>query len=176
MALKQCGNADFIRESGLGHLAGRCGVRPGLARRVTDLVRQDSTAPALAKSVADLTAASLAPQTKVAYGSALKGLEEFRAGAPLTDDLIAAYITELHNNGRAPAVAALVLCAVKLQANLLDGPRRSDRAPSASWPASAASGATAAAARSTASAGSRPTPPPRSPRAPAHPPACAMPR
>ena len=89
---------------------------------MTDLARQASTAPALAESVADLTAASLAPQTKVAYASALKGLEEFRAGRPLTDDLLAAYITKLHNNGRAPAVAALVLCAVKLQANLLDLP------------------------------------------------------
>ena len=67
-----------------------------------------------------LAAASIAPNTRRAYTAALGRLDTWLAemGVPLSDPALAEYLSELFEAGKAPAVAALVVAAVKFRAKL----------------------------------------------------------
>ena len=67
-----------------------------------------------------LAAASIAPNTRRAYTTALGRLDTWLAatGVPLTDPALAEYLSELFETGKAPAVAALVVAAVKFRSKL----------------------------------------------------------
>lgn len=62
---------------------------------------------------ASLIKTSAAPNTIKAYRSAVKKLEIWLCGRPLSDCLLANYITELHQEGKSPATINLVVAAVK---------------------------------------------------------------
>lgn len=68
-----------------------------------------------------LAAASIAPNTRRAYTTALGRLDTWlrETGVPLNDSALAAYLSELFETGKAPAVAALVVAAVKFRAKLI---------------------------------------------------------
>ena len=67
-----------------------------------------------------LAAASIAPNTRRAYTAALGRLDTWLAetGVPLSDPALAEYLSELFEAGKAPAVAAMVVAAVKFRAKL----------------------------------------------------------
>lgn len=67
-----------------------------------------------------LADASISPNTRAAYASALAGFD--RAGAPETDDGIAAYLGTLYDAGRAASSAAMVVAALRFRARLADRP------------------------------------------------------
>ena len=66
-----------------------------------------------------LADASIARNTQLAYAGALARLDAWRGTAPLTDALLAAYLGELFEAGRAPATAALAVAAVRFRAKLV---------------------------------------------------------
>ena len=67
-----------------------------------------------------LAAASISANTRRAYTAALGRLDTWLAdmGVPLSDPALAEYLSELFEDGKAPAVAALVVAAVKFRAKL----------------------------------------------------------
>ena len=67
-----------------------------------------------------LAAASISTNTRRAYTTALGRLDTWLAdmGVPLSDPALAEYLSELFEDGKAPAVAALVVAAVKFRAKL----------------------------------------------------------
>lgn len=67
-----------------------------------------------------LAAASIAPNTRRAYTAALGRLDTWLAelDRPLIDPTLAEYLSELFETGKTPAVAALVVAAVKFRAKL----------------------------------------------------------
>ena len=67
-----------------------------------------------------LAAASISANTRRAYTAALGRLDTWLAemGVPLSDPALAEYLSELFEAGKAPAVAALVVAAVKFRAKL----------------------------------------------------------
>ena len=67
-----------------------------------------------------LAAASIAPNTRRAYTTALGRLDTWLAatGVPLTDPALAEYLSGLFETGKAPAVAAMVVAAVKFRSKL----------------------------------------------------------
>ena len=67
-----------------------------------------------------LAAASIAPNTRRAYTTALGRLDTWllEAGVPLSDPALAEYLSELFEAGKAPAGAAMVVAAVKFRAKL----------------------------------------------------------
>ena len=58
-----------------------------------------------------LVEASLSPNTRRAYRGALRQLDAWLEGRPLDDATLAVYLGALHEAGRAPATAALVVAA-----------------------------------------------------------------
>ena len=69
-----------------------------------------------------LADASISVNTRRAYAGALRRLDAWRGAAPLTDALLAAYLGELFEAGRAPATAALAVAAVRFRAKLAGQP------------------------------------------------------
>ena len=66
-----------------------------------------------------LAEASISPNTRRAYSGALRRLDAWLDGRPLED---AAYLAELHDQGRAPASAATAVAAACFRARLADDP------------------------------------------------------
>ncbi|MCY4506426.1 MAG: hypothetical protein OXG35_05645, partial [Acidobacteria bacterium] len=58
-----------------------------------------------------LAEASISPNTRRAYSGALRRLDAWLDGRPLEDAILAAYLGELHDQGRAPASAATSVAA-----------------------------------------------------------------
>ena len=58
-----------------------------------------------------LAEASISPNTRRAYSGALRRLDAWLDGRPLEDATLAAYLGELHDQGRAPASAATAVAA-----------------------------------------------------------------
>ena len=56
-----------------------------------------------------LAAVSISPNTRRAYSGALRRLDAWLAGRRLDDQALAAYLAELHDQGRAPASASTVV-------------------------------------------------------------------
>ena len=69
-----------------------------------------------------LAAASLAPNTRRAYSGALRRLDAWLDGRPLEDASLAAYLAELHDQGRAPASASTAVAAACFRARLAHEP------------------------------------------------------
>ena len=69
-----------------------------------------------------LAAASLSPNTRRAYSGALRRLDAWLDGRPLEDATLAAYLAELHDQGRAPASASTAVAAACFRARLARAP------------------------------------------------------
>ena len=69
-----------------------------------------------------LAEASISPNTRRAYSGALRRLDAWLDGRPLADATLAAYLGELHDQGRAPASAATAVAAACFRARLADDP------------------------------------------------------
>ena len=65
-----------------------------------------------------LAEASIAPNTRAAYASALRSLDDWLAGRPATDETLAGYLSELFDAGKASASASMVVAAVRFRARL----------------------------------------------------------
>lgn len=61
----------------------------------------------------ELVKASLAPSTVETYQLAMQQLEKWLDGRVLNDNLLATYITELHQDGKSPATISKIVAAVK---------------------------------------------------------------
>ena len=77
-------------------------------RQATDL--------AISTETRDLIQQGIAPNTIKAYKTATQKFSAWLDGEVLTDSLLAAYITELHYQGKAPATIGQVVAAVRWQA------------------------------------------------------------
>ena len=77
---------------------------------------------AVTPTVRALADASLSANTRRAYVGALRRLDAWRAGEPLTDASLAAYVGSLFESGRAPASAAMAVAAVRFRAKLAGEP------------------------------------------------------
>ena len=69
-----------------------------------------------------LVEASVSPNTRRAYASALRHLDNWLDGRRLGDNALAAYLAELHDAGRAASSAAMVVAAARLRAKLAGEP------------------------------------------------------
>ena len=69
-----------------------------------------------------LAAASISPNTRRAYSGALRRLDAWLDGRPLEDATLAAYLAELHDQGRAPASASTTVAAACFRARLARAP------------------------------------------------------
>ena len=67
----------------------------------------------------ELARASLSENTRLAYRGALQRLAGALGGHPATDAGVAAYLASLHEGGQSPAVASMVVSAVRFQARLM---------------------------------------------------------
>jgi len=67
-------------------------------------------------------AASIAPNTHRAYSAALQRVDEFAAGAPITDALLAEFLAARHDAGAAPATLRMAVAAVGFRAGLSNAP------------------------------------------------------
>ena len=65
-----------------------------------------------------LVRASVSPNTRRAYAGALRRLDAWLEGRRLDDAALAAYLGALHDAGRAPASAALVVAAASFRARI----------------------------------------------------------
>ena len=65
-----------------------------------------------------LVEASVSPNTRRAYASALRRLDTWLDGRPLHDVTLAAYLAELHDAGRASASASMAVAAACFRAKL----------------------------------------------------------
>ena len=74
----------------------------------------------LSENAKRLVGASIAENTKAAYARALGALDVALAGAPLTDTVLAEYLSTLEADGKAPATCAQVVAAVRFAAQLVD--------------------------------------------------------
>ena len=74
-----------------------------------------TTSLQLPEETASLIKASVAENTLKAYQRALQSLTVWLSGRTLSDALLAAYITVLHDNGKSPATIGQVVAAVKWQ-------------------------------------------------------------
>ena len=69
-----------------------------------------------------LAEASLSPNTRRAYSGALRRLDAWLDGRGLDDATLAAYLAELHDQGRAPASASTAVAAACFRARLAHEP------------------------------------------------------
>ena len=69
-----------------------------------------------------LAEASLSPNTRRAYAGALRRLDAWLDGRRLEDATLAAFLAELHDQGRAPASAATAVAAACFRARLAGEP------------------------------------------------------
>ena len=80
----------------------------------------DSPAPIRRAAAAELERPT--PTARRAYSGALRRLDAWLAGRPLEDATLAAYLAELHDQGRAPPSAATAVPAACFRARLADDP------------------------------------------------------
>ena len=91
----------------------------------TAIARRQDTAGSLAvatPTIRKLAEASISVNTRRAYLGALTRVDAWRGDDPLTDGVLAAYLGELFEAGRAPATAALAVAAVRFRAKLAAQP------------------------------------------------------
>ena len=69
-----------------------------------------------------LVDASLSPNTRTAYASALRRLDAWLGGRQVDDATLAAYLAGLHDDGRAAASAAMAVAAARFRARLRGQP------------------------------------------------------
>ena len=82
----------------------------------TALEKQRTSISELRPQMETLIQSSISANTKKAYQRALQGVEDWiPAGETLSDNLLAAYLTELHENGKSPSTISQVVAAVKWQ-------------------------------------------------------------
>ena len=82
----------------------------------TALEKRQSSIDEIRPKIKNLIHASISDNTKKAYQRALQGIEDWKpAGETLSDGLLAAYLTELHENGKSPSTISQVVAAVKWQ-------------------------------------------------------------
>lgn len=80
------------------------------------LEKQRTSISELRPQIENLIQSSISANTKKAYQRALQGIEDWLpAGEPLSDHLLAAYLTELHQKGKSPSTISQVVAAVKWQ-------------------------------------------------------------
>ena len=65
-----------------------------------------------------LAEASLSANTRASYASALRRLDDWLAARPATDEILAGYLSELFDAGKASASASMVVAAVRFRARL----------------------------------------------------------
>ena len=112
-----------------------------------------------------LAEASLSPNTRRAYAGALRRLDAWLAGRPLEDATLAAYVAELHDQGRAPASAATAVAAACFRARLAGEPNPAGERTArvlAGYRRTSPPSSPPATARGAAGAASSPTPSPAS--------------
>ena len=80
---------------------------------IVNTAKLSTTSLQLPEETESLIKASIAENTLKAYQRALKGLEMWLSGRTLSDALLAAYITVLHDNGKSPATIGKSVAAVK---------------------------------------------------------------
>jgi len=71
-----------------------------------------SRAVAVSPQARQLIADSTAPATRRAYSAALRAIDAFAAGKPLTDAMVADYIAQRHADGVSPATLRMAVAAV----------------------------------------------------------------
>lgn len=82
----------------------------------TALEKQETSLSHLQPQMKDLIQAGISANTKKAYQRALKAVQDWLPDSePLSDALLAAYLTELHQKGKSPATISQVVAAVKWQ-------------------------------------------------------------
>ena len=81
----------------------------------TALVNTDSRNIAITSETASLIKSSIAENTLKAYQRALNDLTNWLSGRTLSDQLLANYITLLHEDGKSPATIGQAVAAVKWQ-------------------------------------------------------------
>ena len=82
----------------------------------TALEKRQSAIDEIRPKIKNLIHASISDNTKKAYQRALQAIEDWKpAGETLSDGMLAAYLTELHENGKSPSTISQVVAAVKWQ-------------------------------------------------------------
>lgn len=83
----------------------------------TDLVQTQEKAIAIRQETENLIRKSIAPNTMKAYRHALAGIQTYLSdhGLEFSDSALAAYITYLHGQGRAPSSISIVVAAARWQ-------------------------------------------------------------
>ena len=94
-------------------------TEPAALARRPDTVGPLAVATPTTRQLAD---ASISLNTRLAYAGALARLDAWRWTAPVDDPLLAVYLGELFEAGRAPATAALAVAAVRFRAKLAGQP------------------------------------------------------
>ena len=80
------------------------------------LEKRQTSISELGPQIKNLIQSSIAENTKKAYQHALQGIEDWKPESEtLNDALLAAYLTELHENGKSPSTISQVVAAVKWQ-------------------------------------------------------------
>jgi site-specific recombinase XerD len=78
--------------------------------------KQQTDISQLRPEIKTLIQSGISENTKKAYQRALQGIENWKPlGEPLSDSLLAAYLTELHQKGISPSTISQVVAAVKWQ-------------------------------------------------------------
>ena len=78
--------------------------------------KQQTSISQLRPKIKNLIQSSIAENTKKAYQRALQGIENWKpVEETLSDTLLAAYLTELHQKGKSPSTISQVVAAVKWQ-------------------------------------------------------------
>ena len=78
-------------------------------------IKQPNIAVYIPEATENLIKSSIAENTRKAYQRALGSLTVWLKGRPLTDALLANYITEMHRDGKSPATIGQLVAAVKWQ-------------------------------------------------------------
>ena len=73
---------------------------------------------ALPAAARPLAGASISPNTRRAYRTALARLDTWLGARALDDSSLAAYLADIHDAGRSPATAGMVVAAVRFRAKL----------------------------------------------------------
>lgn len=78
--------------------------------------KRETSISQLRPQIKSLIQAGISENTKKAYQRALQGIEDWKpVGETLSDSLLAAYLTELHQKGKSPSTISQVVAAVKWQ-------------------------------------------------------------
>lgn len=81
-----------------------------------EIAKLETPTTALQEQTKSLIHSSISANTKKAYQRALQSLDNWKpSDTPLSDSLLAAYITKLHDEGKSPSTISQVVAAVKWQ-------------------------------------------------------------